>query len=92
MDGVDGRTGRDPLDQATEDLAGTELDESLRAGRADLPVLVLSQYVEPGYALALLDDPAELDRILAANAGRADAVADATLADVYAHLGFVTGP
>ncbi|MCS3844722.1 tryptophan--tRNA ligase [Microbacterium sp. AK031] len=40
-------------------------------------------------ALELLDDPAELDRILAANAARADTVADATLADVYEKVGLL---
>ncbi len=39
--------------------------------------------------LALLDDPAELDRILAANAARADEVADATLSDVYDKVGLL---
>jgi tryptophanyl-tRNA synthetase len=39
--------------------------------------------------LELLDDPAELDRILAANATRAEAVADATLADVYDKVGLL---
>lgn len=40
-------------------------------------------------ALELLDDPAELDRILAANAARADEVADATLQDVYDRVGLL---
>ncbi len=40
-------------------------------------------------ALELLDDPAELDRILAENAGRADAVADATLSAVYDRVGLL---
>lgn len=40
-------------------------------------------------ALELLDDPAELDRILAANAARADEVADTTLADVYEKVGLL---
>jgi tryptophanyl-tRNA synthetase len=39
--------------------------------------------------LELLADPAELDRILAANAARADEVASATLADVYDKVGFL---
>ena len=37
----------------------------------------------------LLADPAELDRILAVNAAKADAVADATLADVYDKVGLL---
>ena len=40
-------------------------------------------------ALELLDDPAELDRVLAANAARADEVADRTLNDVYDKLGLL---
>ena len=44
----------------------------------------------------LLADPAELDRILADGAGRARGIASATLADVYAKVGFLppapTGP
>ena len=40
-------------------------------------------------ALELLDDPAELDRVLAANADRAAEVADATLAEVYAKVGLL---
>ncbi|ROP78275.1 tryptophanyl-tRNA synthetase [Frigoribacterium sp. PhB107] len=39
--------------------------------------------------LELLDDPAELDRVLAGNAERADAVAQATLDTVYDRIGFV---
>ena len=38
-------------------------------------------------ALELLDDKAELDRVLAANADRASEVADRTLADVYDKVG-----
>jgi tryptophanyl-tRNA synthetase len=40
-------------------------------------------------ALELLDDKAELDRVLAANAGRASAVADRTLSDVYDKVGLL---
>jgi tryptophanyl-tRNA synthetase len=39
--------------------------------------------------LELLDDPAELDRILALNADRASEVAEATLAQVYDRMGFL---
>jgi tryptophanyl-tRNA synthetase len=38
---------------------------------------------------ALMDDPAELDRTMAAGAARARELAAATLADVYADLGLV---
>lgn len=37
----------------------------------------------------LLSDPAELDRILAVNAEKANEVAEATLADVYEKIGFL---
>lgn len=40
-------------------------------------------------ALELLDDPAELDRILARNADRAAEIADATLAAAYERVGFL---
>jgi len=40
-------------------------------------------------ALELLDDRAELDRILAGNADRAAEIADATLARVYDRVGFL---
>ncbi len=40
-------------------------------------------------ALDLLDDPAELDRVLAHNAGRAAEVADRTLSDVYDKIGLL---
>jgi tryptophanyl-tRNA synthetase len=39
--------------------------------------------------LELLDDPAELDRLLALNASRAEEIADATLTRVYDALGFL---
>jgi tryptophanyl-tRNA synthetase len=39
--------------------------------------------------LELLDDPAELDRLLALNAGRAEEIADATLRRVYDAVGFL---
>jgi tryptophanyl-tRNA synthetase len=39
--------------------------------------------------LELLDDPAELDRLLAVGADRAEAIANATLARVYEAIGFV---
>ena len=39
--------------------------------------------------LEMLDDPAELDRILAGNADRAEAIAQATLERVYDRVGFL---
>ncbi len=40
-------------------------------------------------ALAMLDDPAELDRVLASNAARASEVAERTLQDVYDRVGLL---
>jgi tryptophanyl-tRNA synthetase len=40
-------------------------------------------------ALELLDDPAELDRLLAVNAARASEVAEQTLAEVYDRVGLL---
>jgi tryptophanyl-tRNA synthetase len=40
-------------------------------------------------ALELLDDPAELDRVLAANAAKAEDVANRTLNDVYDRVGLL---
>ena len=37
----------------------------------------------------LLDDPAELDRVLASNADRAATIADVTLASVYDRIGLL---
>ncbi|MEB0268081.1 tryptophan--tRNA ligase, partial [Cryobacterium sp. 10I5] len=39
--------------------------------------------------IELLDDPAELDRLLAVNAARAASVADATLARAYDRVGLL---
>ena len=69
-------------------------DEFAGSGYGDfkksLAELVVAEF-EPvrARALELLDDPAELDRLLSANAGRADAVADATLSDVYDRVGLL---
>jgi tryptophanyl-tRNA synthetase len=41
--------------------------------------------------LELLDDPAELDRVLAANAERASTVAEETLARAYDRIGLLRG-
>jgi len=40
-------------------------------------------------ALELLDDPAELDRLLGANAARASEVAEKTLATAYDRVGLL---
>src|SRR5690606_23586536 len=58
--------------------------------KKDLAEIVTSEFAPVRTrVLELLDDPAELDRILAANAERAEAVADATLADVYDRIGLL---
>ncbi len=55
-----------------------------------LAEVVVSEF-EPvrARALELLSDPAELDRVLAQNAGRAAEVADRTLSDVYDKIGLL---
>ncbi|RWZ46315.1 tryptophan--tRNA ligase [Labedella phragmitis] len=69
-------------------------DEFAGSGYGDfkksLAEVVLAEF-EPvrSRALELLDDPAELDRILSVNAAKADAVADATLSDVYDRVGLL---
>ncbi|MBD4427565.1 hypothetical protein GUG96_19490, partial [Xanthomonas citri pv. citri] len=66
-------------------LRGADPDEI--AVRLDAVVERLAPVRER--ALALLDDPAELDRILAAGAEKARAVATPVLEDVYAKVGFL---
>jgi tryptophanyl-tRNA synthetase len=79
-------------------LTGTSIPalESEFAGRGygDLKGSVADAVVaefEPirARALELLADPAELDRMLAVNAGRANDIAEATLARVYDAVGFL---
>lgn len=52
---------------------------------------VVTEHLRPirTRALELLDDPAELDRLLAVGAGKARQTASATLADVYNKVGFL---
>jgi tryptophanyl-tRNA synthetase len=79
-------------------LTGREItaieDEYAGRGYGDfkkgLAEVVVSEF-EPvrERALELLDDPAELDRVLAANAGKAASVAEKTLADVYDRVGLL---
>ena len=59
----------------------------LKSATADAVVSALSPIRER--ALELLADPAELDRILADSADRADAIARETLARVYERVGFL---
>jgi tryptophanyl-tRNA synthetase len=79
-------------------LTGREItaieDEYAGRGYGDfkkgLAEVVVSEF-EPvrARALELLDDPAELDRVLASNAERAACVAEKTLADVYDRIGLL---
>jgi len=75
-----------PVDSLVESFAGRGYGD-LKKEVADAVVSVF----EPvrARALELLDDPAELDRILSANAERADALARPMIANVYDKLGFL---
>ncbi|MCW4385124.1 tryptophan--tRNA ligase [Salinibacterium sp. SYSU T00001] len=79
-------------------LSGTPIAalEEQYAGRGygdfkkDLAVVVTETFAPiRARVLELLDDPAELDRILAGNAERAAEIADATLARVYDRMGLL---
>ncbi|HTL40396.1 MAG TPA: tryptophan--tRNA ligase [Pseudolysinimonas sp.] len=59
----------------------------LKSATADAVVAAFGPVRER--ALELLADPAELDRVLAGNAERAEAIAQATLARVYDAVGFL---
>lgn len=78
-------TGRS-IPQLEDDYAGRGYGD-FKKGLAEVVVEEFGPVRER--ALALLDDPAELDRILAVNAARATEVADATLADVYDRVGLL---
>ncbi len=59
----------------------------------DLAELAVDHLAPIGAEMRRLEsDPAEMDRILAAGAGRADAIARPILADVYATVGLLTPP
>ena len=77
---------RTPIPALVDSFAGRGYGD-LKAETADA---VVAEF-EPvrTRALELLDDPAELDRVLAANADRANAIAEATLAKVYDRVGFL---
>ncbi|HXR45449.1 MAG TPA: tryptophan--tRNA ligase [Pseudolysinimonas sp.] len=62
----------------------------LKAATADAVVAAFAPVRER--ALELLADPAELDRVLAGNADRADAIAEQTLKRVYDRVGFLAKP
>lgn len=82
-------------------LGGTSVarleEEFAGKGYGDLKAAVADAVVaefEPIRArtLELLSDPAELDRMLAVNAERANQIAEATLARVYDAIGFLARP
>jgi len=75
-----------PIAEIEAEYAGRGYGD-FKTGLADLVVATF----EPirARALELLDDPGELDRVLAANADRAAEIADATLARVYERIGFL---
>jgi tryptophanyl-tRNA synthetase len=74
------------IDALVDDYAGRGYGDF----KKDLAEVVVGAF-EPirERVLELLDDPAELDRLLAINADRASEVAEATLAKVYDRIGFL---
>jgi tryptophanyl-tRNA synthetase len=81
--------GGTPIDRLEEEFAGKGYGD-LKGAVADA---VVAEF-EPIRArtLELLSDPAELDRMLAVNADRADQIAEATLTRVYDAVGFLPRP
>jgi len=75
-----------PIGEIETEYAGRGYGD-FKSGLADLVVDTFAPI--RARALELLDDPAELDRVLAANADRAAEIADATLARVYDRVGFL---
>ena len=75
-----------PMDTLVDSFAGRGYGD-LKSETADA---VVAEF-EPvrAKALELLDDPAELDRMLAGNAERAEEIASATVARVYDRVGFL---
>ena len=78
-------TGR-TVDDIVAEYAGQQYGR-FKAGLAE----VVAETFGPirARAIELLDDPAELDRVLADNAERAAAIADSTLRKVYDAVGFL---
>jgi tryptophanyl-tRNA synthetase len=81
--------GGTPIDRLEEEFAGKGYGD-LKGSVADA---VVAEF-EPIRArtLELLSDPAELDRMLAVNADRANQIAEATLTRVYDAVGFLPRP
>ena len=78
--------GGTPIPALVDAFAGRGYGD-LKAETADAVVGAFGPVRER--TLELLADPAELDRLLASNAERAEAIADATLAKVYDRVGFL---
>lgn len=78
-------TGR-TVDSVVDEFAGGGYG-TLKKALAEAVVAELGPIRER--ALELLDDPAELDRLLGINADRANEVASATVATVYDRVGFL---
>ncbi len=75
-----------PIDQLERDFAGRGYGD-LKTEVAEVVLEVLTPFRER--TLELLDDPAELDRLLAEGADRARAVSSRTLSTVYERVGFL---
>jgi tryptophanyl-tRNA synthetase len=78
--------GGTPVPALVDSFAGRGYGD-LKSETADAVVAAFAPVRER--TLELLDDPAELDRLLSGNAERAEAIAAATLARVYDRLGFL---
>jgi tryptophanyl-tRNA synthetase len=74
------------VDTVLSDFAGQGYG-ALKTATADAVVAFAEPFAKR--TAALLDDPAELDRILAVGAERASAVAEATLLTAYERVGFL---
>jgi tryptophanyl-tRNA synthetase len=86
--GILSAVGGETVAQLEERFAGSGYGDLKKAvAEAVLDVAVPFQQKVNEY----LDDPAELDRVLAAGAARARSVASGTLADVYERVGFLPG-
>jgi tryptophanyl-tRNA synthetase len=75
-----------PVDQLVAELAGKGYGD-LKTEVAEAVLAVIEPIRDR--ANALLDDTAELDRLLGLGADRANALAEQTLADVYDKIGFI---
>jgi tryptophanyl-tRNA synthetase len=78
--------GGTPIPTLVDEFAGRGYGD-LKSATADAVVAEFGPVRER--ALELLADPAELDRVLAANADRAAEIAETTLARAYDRVGFL---